>query len=213
MATVRRLLRFNDLPRGQKKKPFRAGTPQVARLVIYDRILLEKSAEFRKWLKDAPYAVGVDSGETLKSLSSFVQFVENLPPGVATLSRKNMEVWAVGGGSVGDFAGFFASVWKRGVKLVMVPSTWLSALDSAHGGKTGLNLQGAKNQIGTFYPASEVLLIRELLEEQPKERLSDAMGELAKIALIDGAPWTRNLRGWAKRDEFSQMELFWKLNC
>jgi 3-dehydroquinate synthetase len=70
------------------------------------------------------------------------------------------------------------------VDLVQIPSTWLSAIDSAHGGKTALNIGGVKNQIGTFHPAKEIHLARPLLFSQGQERARDAFGELAKIAII-----------------------------
>jgi 3-dehydroquinate synthase len=94
---------------------------------------------------------------------------------------------------VGDFGGFVASIYKRGVELIHIPSTWLSAMDSAHGGKTALNARGAKNQIGTFYPAKEVYLVKPLLLAQPSERNFEALGELIKMALISGGSLYKKL--------------------
>jgi len=180
-------------------------------VLIYDQRIAELSREAKQWIKRFPCSVPVRSGEELKTWEGFRAFMDSLPEEVLQYSRKSMEVWAMGGGSVGDFAGFFASVWKRGVTLRMVPTTWLSAIDSAHGGKTGLNWGGAKNQIGTFYPAQEVILVRELLELQGEARMRDGMGELAKIALIDGGRWTQELRGFAGLPLKKQKELMWRL--
>jgi 3-dehydroquinate synthase len=179
-------------------------------LVIYDERLGGLSPSFRRWVARFPHTVGVQSGEELKSLPRFEAFLGGLSPEVLELSRKSMEVWAVGGGSVGDFAGYFASVWKRGVKLKILPSTWLSAIDSAHGGKTGLNFGSAKNLIGTFYPASEVWLVRELLDLQGEVRMREGMGELAKMALLDGGKWVQKLHGWSARPLKQQQELLWE---
>ncbi|MBO9667261.1 MAG: hypothetical protein J7501_10665, partial [Bdellovibrio sp.] len=101
-------------------------------------------------------------------------------------SARKLTIVVAGGGSVGDFGGFVASILKRGVRLVHIPSTWLAAIDSAHGGKTALNVGGAKNQIGTFYPASQIVLVRSVLMAQPEARTFEAFGELVKIALIEG---------------------------
>lgn len=162
-------------------------------LIIYDTHLDRVSPEFRKFRREYRMQYGVRAGESLKSLRAFPKHFEKLASLAASVSPKALTILAVGGGSVGDFAGFFASVYKRGVRFVQMPSTWLAAIDSAHGGKTALNNAHIKNQLGTFYPADVVYLNRSLLFMQPDERAADAMGELAKIAIIDGGSWVQNL--------------------
>lgn len=175
-------------------------------LVIFDRRLETVSPAFRRWVRQFPYRYAVSSGEKLKQLRQFPVHFENIAEIAAPLTPRSMTVVAVGGGSVGDFAGFFASVYKRGVSLVHIPSTWLAAIDSSHGGKTALNNGRTKNQLGTFYPASQVLLERELLESQPSQRIQDGMGELGKIAIIDGGTWVRQLEASRLRGA----DLLWK---
>ncbi len=179
-------------------------------VLIYDRVLLKKVPGFRAWVKKFPVAFAVTAGESLKSLTSFEEFIARLVDKTAAFPVSSLTIVGAGGGSVGDFAGFVASVFKRGVALVHLPTTWLAALDSAHGGKTALNVGGAKNQIGTFYPASRVYLVREALIAQPEARTREAFGELAKIALIDGeGPG----RAWVRRLERSRLRggaLLWK---
>ena len=174
-------------------------------LVIFDERLARVSPKFKAWLRRFPFQYGVKSGERLKELESFPDHVARLSKIAEPLSPKTMTVAAVGGGSVGDFAGFFASVYKRGVDLVHMPSTWLAAIDSSHGGKTALNNGRVKNQIGTFYPATRVFLVRSLLLSQPEERVLDAMGELGKIAVIDGGSWVAQL----ERSDAVGEELLW----
>jgi 3-dehydroquinate synthase len=181
----------------------RSRTNPELTVFIYDRVLEEKHSG---WIETFPFRFAVDSGERLKSLESFSTFCERLSSSGFDLPSRQMTVVAAGGGSVGDFAGFFASVYKRGVRLVHVPTTWLAAIDSAHGGKTALNVGGAKNQIGTFYPAAVTCLVRDVLESSGEERINDAMGELAKIALIDGGAWVRQL----ERSRLYGAELMWK---
>lgn len=138
------------------------------------------------WVKKFPHRYSVKSGEKLKDLRQFPKHIEKILKISEKTESSRFTFIALGGGSVGDFAGFVASVFKRGSDLIHIPSTWLSSIDSAHGGKTGLNVQSSKNQIGTFYPANEVWLIKPLLESQPLDRTSEALGEILKMALIHG---------------------------
>lgn len=154
-------------------------------LIIYDRRLKHLLP-----LKEFAASYAVKAGEELKSLEAFPEKMKEISKACSGLSLRETKIVAVGGGSVGDFAGFVASILHRGVGLVQVPSTWLAAIDSAHGGKTALNLEGAKNQVGTFYQAQEIFLIKDLLMGQPAARAKEANAELIKIALIDGTLWT-----------------------
>lgn len=174
-------LHFSDkLPKAESFK---------SALVIYDKVVARKNPEFRKWVSRFKSAYAVDAGERLKDFDQFAKHLKKLNLLVSDLSPRSLHVVAVGGGSVGDFAGFFASIYKRGVKLSHFPTTYLSAIDSAHGGKTALNLSGGKNQIGSFYPAEQVWIVSSLLKSQTEAQLSDARGELAKIAVIDSKVW------------------------
>ena len=98
--------------------------------------------------------------------------------------RKTMLV-AVGGGATTDFAAFAASVYKRGMRLVLVPTTLLSAVDSSIGGKTAVNFV-AKNTIGTFYPAQEVVIIKDFFKTLNPQQIASGKAEIIKLALIKG---------------------------
>lgn len=164
-------------------------------LLIHDQILeTVGSGILREWLAEFRVRYGVPAGESLKDLATFPHHAERLLQLAAPLTASRLSVVSVGGGSLGDFAGFFASVFKRGVSLVQIPSTWLAAIDSAHGGKNALNVGLIKNQIGTIAFARRIFLSKTLLSVQPKERAQEALGELAKIAIIDGGSWTSELR-------------------
>lgn len=154
-------------------------------VLLYDSVLAKNKA-VKAWLNRFEYRLSLKSGESLKSLKSFEQILNKISA-MSVPNSTSLTFVAVGGGSVGDFTGFIASVYKRGRKLVNVPSTWLAAVDSAHGGKNGLNLQKTKNQIGTIYPASEIWISHELLLTQPKVRLQESLGEIIKIALLSDA--------------------------
>ncbi len=185
--------RLHFLKNLNSKKPDALLNPATS-IVIFDRKLLAAVPGFRKWLKHYPNSFAVSAGEKLKSLESFAREAGRIQRAVGENVTRHWTVIAVGGGSIGDFAGFFASVYKRGLGLVHVPTTWLAAIDSSHGGKTALNLSGAKNQIGSFYPASDTILIRSVLAGLPPASFEDSLGELLKIALLDGRAWTNDLK-------------------
>lgn len=175
-------------------------------LLIYDRIF-DRQPKVAAWVRQFPVRYAVKSGEDLKSLQHFPRHMTAILQKTRQLSARKMKIIVLGGGSTGDFGGFVASIYKRGVPLIHIPSTWLSAMDSAHGGKTALNARGAKNQLGTFYPAKEIYMIKPLLLAQPSARSFEALGELIKMALLSGGRLYRKLN--QVRD--FKVETLWKL--
>ncbi|MDR0585758.1 MAG: 3-dehydroquinate synthase [Treponema sp.] len=93
---------------------------------------------------------------------------------------------AVGGGVVCDLTAFSASVYMRGAKLALVPTTLLAMADAAVGGKTGFDLENIKNLAGTFYPAGEIVISMETLETLPKREWKSGMAEIIKAAILAG---------------------------
>ena len=89
-----------------------------------------------------------------------------------------------GGGVVGDLAGFAASIFKRGVRLVHMPTSLLAMVDSAIGGKTGINTTHGKNQIGTFYQPSLILIDPKCLSTLPIRQLRAGYAEIVKYGLV-----------------------------
>ncbi|MBX2987711.1 MAG: hypothetical protein KF802_07415 [Bdellovibrionaceae bacterium] len=156
-------------------------------LLIFDR-RLSRHPSFARWSRRFPAAYAVTAGESLKDIGVFPKHVKAISRLAGPMASRRLTIVVAGGGSVGDFGGFVASVFKRGVRLVQVPTTWLAAIDSAHGGKNGLNVGGAKNQIGTIYPAAEIHVVRAFLETQGPERAREAAGEILKINLLKKIP-------------------------
>ena len=122
----------------------------------------------------------VEDGETSKSL----HYYENV---IGELASRNFErnntIAYVGGGTVGDLAGFISSTYKRGVNLIAIPTTILSMVDSSLGGKNGLNFNGIKNLIGTFKNPSEIIIDTSFVSGN-KKMLQEALGEIVKHGLM-----------------------------
>lgn len=138
------------------------------------------------------HPVLVDAGEKLKTFAG----VEELAGQVLhRRSSKPLTLVAVGGGSVGDAVGFLASILWRGVGLWHIPTTMIAMVDSAHGGKTAVNLGSAKNQLGTFYPAERVILVEEFLGTLPTPLRRNGMVELLKMLWLGDAASVRALTG------------------
>ena len=103
---------------------------------------------------------------------------------------------AVGGGVVGDLAGFCAAVYQRGMRHVQVPTTLVAQVDSAYGGKTGVDLPEGKNYAGAFHQPSAVICDPAALETLPPEELAAGYAEVVKTALIAGGSlWARVRQG------------------
>ena len=120
-------------------------------------------------------------GERYKSFSV-------LEKAVNFLSENRFErddlVMALGGGVVGDLAGFSAAIYLRGLPLVQVPTTLLAQIDSSVGGKTGINLPTGKNLVGAFHQPSSVFIDTETLASLPRRELVSGFCEMVKQALI-----------------------------
>lgn len=160
-------------------------------LLIFDQKLKKK---YSKWLNQFQFKYAVKAGEELKSIDQFPLHINKLARLSHEIPNRQMTIVVFGGGSVGDFGGFVASIFKRGVRLIHIPSTWLAAIDSSHGGKTALNVGGIKNQIGTFYPAEKIFLCQEILFDLPMDRVYEAYGELLKISLIEGGHFWNKIK-------------------
>lgn len=98
--------------------------------------------------------------------------------------HRDTPVVVIGGGLVCDMGAMAASTYMRGLKLMLVPTTLLCMVDACLGGKTGVNLAGAKNQVGTFNPAEKILISPEFLDTLPKREFRSGIAEIIKTALI-----------------------------
>ncbi|RMH43040.1 MAG: 3-dehydroquinate synthase [Deltaproteobacteria bacterium] len=126
--------------------------------------------------------VVIPAGEEHKTLATAGSIAERL---VAAGLDRGSVVIALGGGVVGDIAGFVAAMLFRGVDLVQVPTTLLAMIDSSIGGKTGVDLPAGKNLVGAFWQPKAVVADTDTLATLPARELRAAVGELVKYALLD----------------------------
>jgi len=103
-------------------------------------------------------------------------------------------VVCIGGGVVTDLGGFAASTFRRGVDYVNIPTTLLSMVDAATGGKTGINYLGLKNAIGVIRQPLDTIILPEWLDTLPPEQLISGFGEVVKTSLLDKDLWQQGLR-------------------
>lgn len=124
----------------------------------------------------------VPAGEENKSIENWLAIMQDMV--VKQLNRDALVI-ALGGGMVGDLAGFSASCFKRGLPFIQIPTTLLAQVDASIGGKTALNFSGEKNNIGTFYQPKAVFIDPTLLNSLPKREYRAGLSEVIKYALID----------------------------
>jgi 3-dehydroquinate synthase len=126
----------------------------------------------------------IDDGETAKNLTTFERACRDL---VRSGADRRALVVAVGGGVVGDVAGFVAASYARGIALVHVPTTVVAQVDSAVGGKTGVNLPEGKNLVGAFYPPMAVVADSGTLTSLPPREFRSGIYEIIKYGVIGDA--------------------------
>jgi len=197
---------------GETRYPIRLGAGAIADLggrwpesVSGDAVLLvydENVAHIAKSVRESVERAGkrvslapVAPGEPSKSLSS----VERLCRDAARAGiRRRDGVVAVGGGVLGDLAGFVAAAYQRGIGLIHVPTSLLAMVDSAVGGKTGVDLPEGKNYVGAIWQPAMVVMDTSALDSLPARELSCGFAEVIKYGLLDGPELFGLVEGWPR---------------
>ena len=139
-------------------------------------------------LRVIPYVI--EPGESSKSLESYGKLLYFLSE--KRLSRSDVLV-ALGGGVTGDLTGFAAATYQRGIDFVQIPTTLLAMVDSSVGGKTAVNLDTGKNQVGAFYQPAVVLCDPEVLKTLPEEEYRCGSAEVLKYGVLGDASFFEEL--------------------
>lgn len=161
-------------------------------LFVVDQDLLNQTLSLQIFLKDKEY-LKLFASEQTKTLDTVSEIYDFL------FVHDAKEFVAIGGGIIGDMAGFAAATFKRGIPLTLVPTTLLSMCDSSIGGKTGVNYRGVKNYIGSFKKPYKILIAKDFLLTLPEKELKSGLGEIIKYGLIGDPSILDTLR----QDEFN----------
>jgi len=138
----------------------------------------------------------VKAGESFKDFKSVYSLYGDL---LKNHAHRDSVLFALGGGSIGDAAGFVASTYARGIPWVGIPTTLLAQVDSSIGGKTAVNHKKGKNLIGTFHQPSAVICELGFLETLSQREVISGLGEVIKYGLIFDANFFQFLRvNWKK---------------
>ena len=129
--------------------------------------------------------ISIKADETTKNLTTVYTILEKL---FSSSQKRSDKIITIGGGITLDIAAFCASIYKRGCELWFIPTTIIGMIDASVGGKTGVNFEIRdnilKNQIGSFYPASKVILDFDFLQTLPEKEIKNGFSELIKMMII-----------------------------
>jgi len=146
--------------------------------------------------------VSVPSGEPAKELSALAEIYVAL--GTIGVDRQGCLI-ALGGGTVGDVAGFAAATWMRGIRYLQVPTTLLAMVDSSIGGKTAINMPAGKNLVGAVHQPAAIFADVDYLESLPVEEYRAALAEVIKAGMIADRPFVEwlaaNVSGLLRREK------------
>jgi len=162
----------------------KAGLFGKAAIITDDNVKPLYLEKVKTALLDADFCVSefvIQNGEKSKNAENYIEILNFLSEN--RFSRGDT-VFALGGGVVGDLAGFCAATYMRGMNFVQLPTTLLAAVDSSVGGKTAINLESGKNLVGAFYQPAFVLCDINTLSSLPKLFIEDGMAEIIKYAMI-----------------------------
>lgn len=150
------------------------------RLVIFSEKVYKLYGKTLGFKKDEIFVL--KDGEDKKNLKNFSKIIEKMIS--LKLSRKSVVV-AIGGGVVGDMAGFASAVYMRGIDFIQVPTTLLACVDSSVGGKTAIDMPKGKNYVGAFYQPKAVYINLNFLKTLDEKQYKSGFGEVIKYGFIE----------------------------
>lgn len=156
------------------------------RLIFIDlkvsEIYLKEAVAFFKHHEIEYHVVVIDAIETNKSLETLLKMLREMES--FGLSRKSEPIICIGGGVLLDIAGFAASIYRRGVPYIKVPTTLIGIVDAAVGVKTAINFESRRNRLGTYYPPISAYLDKAFLKTLDPIEITSGFGEILKMAIV-----------------------------
>lgn len=165
-------------------------------LLVSDGNLPEVARRARAGFQEAGLRVITASVPPGEGSKSFAQLERLTRLAAEAGLRRSDAVAALGGGVVGDLAGFVAATYQRGVRLVHLPTTLLAMVDSSIGGKTGVDLPEGKNYVGAIWQPELVVMDTDLLATLPSRELACGFAEVVKYGLLEGPDLLERVEAW-----------------
>ena len=144
----------------------------------------------------------LEPGDKSKSLENYELILTEL---AYNEFRSSDAIIALGGGMIGDLAGFASATYKRGMRCIQMPTTLLAAVDSSVGGKTAINLPTAKNQVGVIHNPSLVICDPKLMVTLPERELRDGYAEIIKYGILNGYEILNALRTATENEDYTEV--------
>jgi 3-dehydroquinate synthase len=163
-------------------------------------LIKKNNAEALGW--NNSHEISIQSGEENKNLDT----CSAIWKAMAGMDRKSLLV-NLGGGVIGDMGGFAASLFKRGIRFINVPTTLLSQVDASVGGKLGIDFEGFKNYIGVFNDPEEVLIFPDFMKTLELKEVYSGFAEILKHALIKDADYWNVLKNTIQNEYTNQESL------
>ena len=168
-------------------------------LLIDENIFKIYKNQFEILLKNSKKKIHIkeikpdEKNKNIDGCIDIIQFLDD-----ESLQRKSEPIIAIGGGVVLDIASFAASIYRRGVPIIKIPTNLLAIVDACVGVKTGVNFGIKRNRIGTYYPPQKVLIDKSFLRTCPQRHISNGLGEIFKIALIKSSTLFAQLESYTE---------------
>ena len=141
-----------------------------------------------------------DNNKTIENLSHIWKFL------TTNGATRHSLLINLGGGMITDLGGFAAATFKRGITYINIPTTLLGTVDASVGGKTGINFEGYKNEIGAFYPAQHIIISTEFLSTLSQKGILSGYAEMIKHALLDSKEtWNKTLNFDLKSIDYTKL--------
>lgn len=178
---------------------------KTAVIVSDDNVFPLYGETVRKSLNDAGITTiefVFEHGEKSKCLETYGKLLNKMCDNKMTRSDA---VVALGGGVTGDLSGFAAATYQRGISFVQIPTTLLAAVDSSVGGKTGIDLENSKNQVGAFYQPSLVICDTDTLSTLPEAEYGNGCAEVIKYAMIGSENLFESINATPVREQYEKV--------
>jgi 3-dehydroquinate synthase len=169
---------------GQYEVSFTETVEQILENISKDDIVIIDSNVYdlyKQFNLSKNLVIKFDCSESTKTLDGAIEILQKL---IDNKVKSNANIFAVGGGILQDVVGFVCSIYCRGIKYSLVPTTLLSQCDSCIGGKTSINFESVKNILGSFYPPEKILICTKFTKTLTKKDLLSGFGEIIKFNIL-----------------------------